>query len=71
MSTDLAVTYLDESLFDAMNKMIVHQISQLPVVEREDQSKLLGLLSLNDITKIQCTTNASCHSLQKHSGMEP
>ncbi|OPX76076.1 MAG: Inosine-5'-monophosphate dehydrogenase [Methanosaeta sp. PtaB.Bin018] len=68
MSTDLIVTYLDESLFDAMNRMIVHQISQLPVVEREDQSKLLGLLSLNDITKIQCTANASLHSLQEHFG---
>lgn len=68
MSTDLAVTYLDESLFDAMNKMIVHQISQLLVVERENQSRLLGLLSLNDVTKIQCTTNASCHILQVHPG---
>jgi CIC family chloride channel protein len=68
MSTDLIVTYLDESLFDAMNRMIVHQISQLPVVEREDQSRLLGLLSLNDVTKIQCTTNASCHILQVHPG---
>ena len=54
MSSKLVVTYPDESLFDAMNKMILHHISQLPVVERTGQSKLLGLVSLDDVTRIQC-----------------
>jgi len=59
MSTKLIVTYPDESLFDAMNKMIVNHISQLPVVERNNPDQLLGLLALDDVTRIQCTTNAS------------
>ncbi len=59
MSSKLVVTYPDESLFDAMNKMIINHISQLPVVERNDPDQLLGLLALDDVTRIQCTTNAS------------
>jgi predicted transcriptional regulator len=31
MRSELVVTYPDESLFDAMNKMIVNHISQLTV----------------------------------------
>jgi CIC family chloride channel protein len=58
MSSKLVVTYPDESLFDAMNKMIINHISQLPVVDRNDPDQLLGLLALDDVTRIQCTTNA-------------
>jgi len=59
MSTKLVVTHPDESLFDAMNKMIVNHISQLPVVERNNPHQLLGLLALDDVTRIQCIANAS------------
>ena len=59
MSIKLVVTYPDESLFDAMNKMIVNHISQLPVVDRDNPDQLLGLLALDDVTRIQCTTNSS------------
>jgi CIC family chloride channel protein len=59
MSTELIVTYTDESLFDAMNKMIVNQISQLPVVERDNPDRLLGLLALDDVIRVQCTANTS------------
>ncbi len=59
MSTRLIVTYPDESLFDAMNKMIVNHISQLPVVERDNPDQLLGLLALDDVTRIQCAANAN------------
>jgi CBS domain-containing protein len=58
MSSKLVVTYPDESLFDAMNKMIVNHISQLLVVERTNSNQLIGLLALDDVTRIQCTTNA-------------
>ncbi len=54
MSSKLVVTYPDESLFDAMNKMIINHISQLPVVERNEPSRLIGLLALDDVVKIQC-----------------
>jgi len=59
MSSKLIVTYPDESLFDAMNKMIVNHISQLPVVERNNPDQLLGLLALDDVTRIQCISNAN------------
>jgi len=59
MSTELIVTYPDESLFDAMNKMIVNHISQLPVVERDNPDQLRGLLALDDVTRVQCTANTS------------
>ena len=59
MSTGLIVTYPDESLFDAMNKMIVNHISQLPVVGRDNPDRLLGLLALDDVTGVQCTANTS------------
>jgi len=59
MSSKLVVTYPDESLFDAMNKMIINHISQLPVVERNNPDQLLGLLALDDVTRIQCAANAS------------
>jgi len=41
-----------------MNKMIINHISQLPVVERNNPDQILGLLSLDDVTRIQCNTNA-------------
>ena len=53
MSYKLVVTYPDESLFDAMNKMIVNHISQLPVVEKDNPDQLLGMLALDDVTRIQ------------------
>ncbi len=45
MNSKLVVAYPDESLFDAMNKMIVNHISHLPVVERNNPDQLLGLLA--------------------------
>jgi CIC family chloride channel protein len=54
MSSKLVVTYPDESLFDAMNKMVINDIGQLPVVERNGPQKLIGVLALDDVTRIQC-----------------
>jgi CIC family chloride channel protein len=54
MSSNLVVTYPDESLFDAMNKMVINDIGQLPVVERNRPQKLIGVLALDDVTRIQC-----------------
>ena len=43
-SKRLIVTYEDELLEDATTKMIKHDIGRLPVVDRADPAKLLGLL---------------------------
>jgi CIC family chloride channel protein len=58
MSTDLVLTNLDESLYEAMNKMIANHISQLPVVDRDNPDQLFGLLTLDDVTRIQCAAKA-------------
>jgi CIC family chloride channel protein len=54
MSSKLVLTYPDESLFDAMNKMLIGDISQLPVVERNKPEQLVGVLAVDDVTRIQC-----------------
>ena len=43
-SRDLIVTYPDESLQDAITKMLKNEIGRLPVVSREDPRQLLGYL---------------------------
>ncbi|MEO8206749.1 MAG: chloride channel protein [Chthoniobacterales bacterium] len=44
-SRNLIVTYPDESLHDAIEKILQHQIGRLPVVARQDSSCLVGYLS--------------------------
>jgi chloride channel protein, CIC family len=43
-SRDLVVTYTDELLEEATSKMIASDVGRLPVVDREDPSRLVGLL---------------------------
>ena len=43
-SRSLVVTYEDELLEEATAKMIAHDIGRLPVVDRADSSRLVGLL---------------------------
>lgn len=59
MGSNLIVTYPDESLFEAMNKMISNHISQLPVVQRDCPDRILGMLALDDVTRIQCSASDS------------
>jgi CBS domain-containing protein len=43
-SRNFVVTYPDESLQDAVTKMLKNEIGRLPVVSREDPRQLLGYL---------------------------
>jgi CIC family chloride channel protein len=52
MSSRLILTYPDESLFDAMNKMLINDIRQLPVVKRDSPDEMIGMLSIDDVTGI-------------------
>ncbi|MBN1304412.1 MAG: chloride channel protein [Anaerolineales bacterium] len=47
----LLVTYPDESIGDALNKMSRKGFGRLPVVTREDPEKLVGLVQQQDIVK--------------------
>ncbi len=51
MTTNLIVTYPDESLEDALKKLAINDIGRLPVVDRHDGRKLLGMLTRSDIMK--------------------
>ena len=42
--TDLVVTYPDETLYDAIAKLLRHDIGRLPVVERAAPKKVVGYL---------------------------
>jgi chloride channel protein, CIC family len=48
-STRLIVTYPDELLDEALDKMVRHDIGRLPVVDRNDQTRLLGYLGRTGI----------------------
>jgi CBS domain-containing protein len=43
-SRELVVTYPDETLHDAIAKMLKHDLGRLPVVDRQDESKIAGYL---------------------------
>ena len=48
-TTDLVVSYPDESLHDAIGKMLNDDIGRLPVVSRENATQLLGYLGRGEI----------------------
>jgi CBS domain-containing protein len=43
-SKTLVVTYPDELLYEAAEKMLRNDVGRLPVVSRDDQHKLVGYL---------------------------
>ncbi|MCL4468610.1 MAG: chloride channel protein [Deltaproteobacteria bacterium] len=48
-STNLIVAYPDETVFDALSKMLKQNIGRLPVVERQNPKKLLGYLGRTNV----------------------
>jgi len=51
MTRNLVVTYPDETLEEALIKLTSRDIGRLPVVERNNEKKLIGLISRSDIMK--------------------
>jgi chloride channel protein, CIC family len=49
MSRDLSVCYPDESLKTALHKMAGRNVGRIPVVERENQEHLIGILTRKSI----------------------
>ena len=47
--TDLVTIYPDETLHDAIDKMLKHDIGRLPVVDRGNRRKMIGYLGRADI----------------------
>jgi len=52
MTTELLVTHPDESLEDALRKLVISDVGRLPVVDLDDPSKLLGILTKSDIVRM-------------------
>lgn len=52
MTTELLVTHPDESLEDALRKLVMSDVGRLPVVDLDDPSKLLGILTKSDIVRM-------------------
>ena len=52
MTTELLVTHPDESLEDALRKLVLSDVGRLPVVDLDDPSKLLGILTKSDIVRM-------------------
>ncbi len=52
MTRSLIVTYEDENLEEALRKLLDNNIGRLPVVDRDDPTRLSGLLTKYDIIRI-------------------
>ncbi|APV44799.1 chloride channel protein, CIC family [Dehalogenimonas formicexedens] len=50
MTRKLILGHPDETLYSAFHKMTEHKISHLPIVERGEPEKLVGLLALSNVT---------------------
>lgn len=50
-SKKLIVTYPDESVHEALDKMYENKVGRLPVVDRSDPFKIVGIVSKHDILK--------------------
>jgi predicted transcriptional regulator len=46
---NLVVAYPDESVFDALFRMLQNDIGRLPVVSREDTKEMIGYLNRSSI----------------------
>ena len=51
MSRDVTVAYPDESLWEALRKLGVRDVSRLPVVARDNPRQLLGVIRRRDIIR--------------------
>jgi CIC family chloride channel protein len=48
-STELMVAYPDDTLHDAIGKMLRQNVGRLPVVERDNSTRIVGYLGRTDI----------------------
>jgi len=51
LSKDIIVAYPDETVHAALDKMYENNVGRLPVVDRKDPKRLLGIISKHDILR--------------------
>jgi len=59
MNHRLVVAYPDESLESALRKLLKHNIGRLPVVKRENEKRLLGILTKSDIIRLHAKLSSN------------
>lgn len=72
-TTEILYAYTDEPLSEALARMSTRGLHQLPVVERDNQERVLGLLEQDQIAlscNVAATRNALCHYLPIPSKIE-
>jgi CBS domain-containing protein len=47
--SDVSVAYPDDSVRDALNRMLQHNVGRLPVVARDEPTRIVGYLSRGDV----------------------
>lgn len=57
-TTRLILSYPDETLHEAVQKLLHHDIGRLPVVERDNPKKLVGYLTRQGILSAQAKVHA-------------
>ena len=51
MAKELVTAYLDETLDAVLTRMGPRDLSRLPVVDRDDETRLLGVIRRNDLVR--------------------
>lgn len=69
-STELLYAYTDEPLCEALDRMAARGLHQLPVVERDNRERVLGLLEREQIALI-CNLAATRKALSHYLPMSP
>ncbi|HID26498.1 MAG TPA: CBS domain-containing protein, partial [Methanosarcinales archaeon] len=64
MTKNLIVTYPDESLESALRKLVTYKIGRLPVVDHNNNKKLLGLITKFDIIRAHAKLSREYRSME-------
>ncbi|MBI3653261.1 MAG: chloride channel protein [Acidobacteria bacterium] len=71
MTRKIVHTHPDQTLDKVVLKLAQRELSQLPVVSRADDSRLLGIITLRDIARAQARLASSKYSLDQDDTIQP
>ncbi|MBC7110192.1 MAG: chloride channel protein [Archaeoglobi archaeon] len=69
MSTNVITAHPDESLEDALRRMVKYGVGRLIVTDRKDKDRILGILTRSDITRAHCEIAERIISERKKPGI--
>jgi CIC family chloride channel protein len=71
MTQKIVHAHPDQTLDTVVLKLAQRELSQLPVVSRADDSRLLGIITLRDIARAQAKLASSKYSLDQDDTIRP